>query len=338
MPDCGSQIILCDVPIRLDTYKGCAHGCKYCFTYRKYDISKIKNNDSPSSLKDFINGKRNSTCFWCDWNIPLHWGGLSDPFQPIEKEKKRSLEMLKIFAETQYPTIVSTKGRLVVEPEYLDLIKKCNMVVQISMVSPKYDKLEQNAPPFEERLSWLKTLSKNSKRLIVRCQPYMLEAREDVLNILPEYKKRGVHGIIFEGIKFFSKIHSDLIKLGADYAYPYKIIKSHFEQIKDEAHKHGLKIYAGENRLRPLGDSLSCCGYDGLEGFKGNTANLNHYLYDKPNFKYTPQMEVNRTSHPLGASAQTSIRGKVLGKETYKNMFELILKDKKKLNIYLSRD
>ena len=42
MPDCGSQIVLCDVPIRFDTYKGCSHGCKYCFVYRKYNISKIK--------------------------------------------------------------------------------------------------------------------------------------------------------------------------------------------------------------------------------------------------------------------------------------------------------
>ena len=30
------------MPIRFDTYKGCTHGCKYCFVQRngKYDISK----------------------------------------------------------------------------------------------------------------------------------------------------------------------------------------------------------------------------------------------------------------------------------------------------------
>ncbi len=31
MPECGSQVILCDLPVRMDTYKGCSHNCKYCF-------------------------------------------------------------------------------------------------------------------------------------------------------------------------------------------------------------------------------------------------------------------------------------------------------------------
>lgn len=33
-------------------------------------------------------------------------------------------------------------------------------------------------------------------------------------------------------------------------------------------------FYAGENRLRSMGDSMTCCGIDGLEGFKGNDYNL----------------------------------------------------------------
>ena len=35
-----------------------------------------------------------------------------------------------------------------------------------------------------------------------------------------------------------------------------------------------MKFYSGENRLRPMGDSMTCCGIDGLEGFKGNDYNL----------------------------------------------------------------
>ena len=31
-----------------------------------------------------------------------------------------------------------------------------------------------------------------------------------------------------------------------------------------------MKFYSGENRLRAMGDSMTCCGIDGLEGFKGN--------------------------------------------------------------------
>ena len=35
--------------------------------------------------------------------------------------------------------MVSTKGKIIADKEYLDLIKSCNCVVQISMVCDKYD-------------------------------------------------------------------------------------------------------------------------------------------------------------------------------------------------------
>lgn len=146
MPKCGSQIILCEVPIRYDTYSGCSHGCKYCFAYRKGNIEKIGIGESYNELKKFIEGDRTGgDVNWCDWQIPIHWGGMSDPFQPLEREKGLSLKVLKLFRETQYPFIVSTKNKLIAEGEYFDEITKCNCVVQFSAISPKYDKIETGA-------------------------------------------------------------------------------------------------------------------------------------------------------------------------------------------------
>ena len=88
MPDCGSQVILCGLPIRFDTYRGCSHLCKYCFAQRKVELRNIKTNETVASLRAFIEGKRTQGTNWCDWSIPIHWGGLSDPFQPIEIKYK----------------------------------------------------------------------------------------------------------------------------------------------------------------------------------------------------------------------------------------------------------
>ena len=62
MPNCGSQCWLCDMPIRFDTYKGCTHGCKYCFVQRngKYDISKVQKGEGMKALMSWIQGKRTS--------------------------------------------------------------------------------------------------------------------------------------------------------------------------------------------------------------------------------------------------------------------------------------
>lgn len=149
---CGSQIILCNLPVRFDTYRGCSHGCRYCFAQKKNDISHIERDESVDGLRSFIEGKRGNETEWCDWNIPIHWGGMSDPFQPVEKQIRASYECLKLLAETKYPFVVSTKGRLIADPEYLDLLAQCNCVLQISMVCSKYDRLERGTPSYEERL------------------------------------------------------------------------------------------------------------------------------------------------------------------------------------------
>ena len=83
-------------------------------------------------------------------------GGLSDPFQPAERELGISLKALEVFSETGYPFIVSTKGRLVAEEPYLSLLRECNAVVQISMVCSSYDRMEPGAPTFEERLEMVR--------------------------------------------------------------------------------------------------------------------------------------------------------------------------------------
>lgn len=275
MPDCGSQCYLCDMPIRFDTYKGCSHGCKYCFVQKKATLD-VGLGEGVDALKAFIEGKRTKQTNWCDWKIPLHWGGMSDPFQPAEKKYRRSYECLKIFAETKYPFVASTKGALVADDEYISLISQCDCVMQISAVCEKYDIMEQGAPKFNERLKMIEKLSKNCRRVIVRVQPYLSECRKDVVASMQKFKDAGAYGVILEGMKFYGKKVKGLVKIGGDYCYPYETLLADFKQIKAEAHRVGLKFYSGENRLRRLGDSLSCCGVGDI--YRVNTYNLNHLL------------------------------------------------------------
>lgn len=72
---CGSQVILCEYPIRLDTYEGCSHDCRYCFARSKRDIAAVKPLHCVEQVKRFVSGKRTQMTNWCDWDIPLHWGG-----------------------------------------------------------------------------------------------------------------------------------------------------------------------------------------------------------------------------------------------------------------------
>lgn len=277
MPRSGSQCWLCDLPVRFDTYKGCTHGCAYCFVRRKLDISDIEIGETASSLLKFIQGKRTGDVSWVDWDIPIHWGGVSDPFQPCEKKYRVSYDCLKVFEKTQYPFIVSTKGALAGDDEYVDLLSKCNCVVQISAVCDSYNKYEPGCPTYRERLEIAKKIASTGKRVIIRIQPYEHQFFDEIKNNLKDVAATGAYGVVIEGMKYLKK-RPGLVKVCGDWCYSYQLIKDDFLALKEEGHKHGLKVYAGENRIRELGDSLTCCGIDGLEGFVPNKFNINHFV------------------------------------------------------------
>lgn len=318
--DCGSQVVLCEYPIRLDTYKGCSHDCKYCFARFKSNIEKIQPLNVEDSLRAFIQGKRTQRVNWCDWKIPLHWGGLSDPFQPAEHKYKTSLKALEIFAETQYPFIVSTKGKLIVEQPYLQLLSRCKCVVQISMTSPLLDKLEQGAPTFNERIKIVEKLAPNVPRVIVRAQPYMVECKQTLLKALPALKSVGAYGVTLEGMKFKKKKPS-LVRAAGDYCYPKERLKSDYLIIREKCHELGLAFYCAENRLRYLGDSTACCGCGDLDGFKGNSFNCVSLVNGAKAQPTKRQLETGTTSCFKGIK-QNSISSKILPKMSFADMMK----------------
>lgn len=330
MPDCGSQVVLCDLPVRFDTYKGCSHACKYCFVKRKKDISDIEKGETAKALLNFIKGKRSQVLNWCDWDIPLHWGGMSDPFQPAEKKHRLSYDCLKVFAETQYPFVVSTKGKLIIDEDYLTLLRKCNCVVQISMICSQYDVLEEGAPSFDERLEMVRVLSQNVKRVNVRIQPYMTQVFKEVKENMKKFADAGTYGVIIEGMKFAKK-KQGLIKVGADFVYDKAILKEHFEQLKEEAHKCGLKFYVGENRLRTLGDNMCCCGIEDLPGFIPNSYNLCHILNNKE-YQVTEGMKKENTAFCFTSIYQTTLGHKSLEGKTLEGF--MIEEYNKKKDVY----
>ena len=337
MPSCGTQCWLCDLPVRFDTYSGCSHLCSYCFASRKgkIDLTNVRNAESVESLKKFVEGIRSGKTTsretnWLDWEIPLHWGGLSDPFQYIERERKRSLECLKYLAECQYPFVVSTKGTQVLnQPEYLEQLEKCKAVVQVSMVCSSYDAFEPGAPKYEQRLKDIAEISNHCLRTIVRIQPYIPQYKEEIKANLPRLKEAGVYGIIIEGFKT-DLARKGMVRLGSEFVYPYETLVKDFLEFKDLAHSLGLRIFAGENRIRELGDSLTCCGTENLEDFKPNEYNLNHILHGHKT-EPTERMKEPRTAECFRPCFQDSINGKFVREQSFAYMMGWFYKNKKAL-------
>lgn len=314
---CGTQCIGCDYPIHFDTYTGCSHLCEYCFANEKPDKNIVMPcNGAINALKLFISGKRTSETRFCDWDIPVHWGATSDPFQPIERTEKKSLECLELLAETKYPFIVSTKGTLIAEEPYLSLIGECNCVVQISAACREYDAMEGGAPTFNERMKAVKKLSRKV-RVNIRVQPYFPQCHDDIKDSIKVFADSGAYGVIIEGFSTRRKAKriGKMEWNGSRFQYPIDILAERFKEIREEAHKCGLKFFCGETRLQFLGDDLTCCGTMGLDGFTPNKYNLPHLAYDEMAPIPTEQMKLPKTARPFRSVDQrTEWYNKVKGK------------------------
>lgn len=328
MPHCNQDCWLCDLPVGTDPYKGCSHGCTYCFARRfSSEIGgEVTNGDSAKSLEDFINGKRDDTTSFIDWNIPIRIGSMTDPFQPIEREKRRTYDMLKVLAKYDYPCIITTKGEVVADDDYIDILSKCNVLMQFTMACSSYDRMEPNAPSFERRLEIMKKVAPHTKRTVVRIQPYFHHCFQEIHDNLKRFKDAGAYGVIFEGMKWGAK-RRGLVKVGGDYVYPMSIIIKDFMALKEEAHRVGLKIYAGENRIRQYGDAISCCGNDGLEGFIPITYNVNHMIHDRKNMVCSDAMKQPDTARAIAGRFDSDNTSKL----SYKDAMDRFYKKHTKL-------
>jgi len=290
-------------------------------------MNNIRIEGTKKKLNNFINHKRAKMLSWCDWNIPLHWGAMSDPFQPVETKYKNSLSCLNLLVDAQYPFIVSSKSILPVQDNYLELFSKANCVYQMSLATPEYDKIEPGAPPFHKRLMALETLSAKVKRTIVRIQPYIANYHKSIMESIKLFSDCGAFGIVIEGIKLIKK-QKGMIKLNSDFVYPYSLLKSLFAEIKERAHSLGMKFYCGENRLRELGDDLTCCGVEGL-GWKVNTANFNSFLFQPDRVWYSEKMTKGDASVVfLDGFCQSTIGLENLKNKTYKELMESAFKSR----------
>jgi DNA repair photolyase len=108
-----------DIPFdqSLNAYRGCEHGCIYCFarpTHAYLGLSPgldfetrlFAKPNAPELLRDALS-KPNYHC------RVLALGTNTDPYQPIERQRQITRQVLQILAELEHPVAITTKSALV---------------------------------------------------------------------------------------------------------------------------------------------------------------------------------------------------------------------------------
>lgn len=172
----GSEGSKCHYPTRLDTYGcGCQHDCKYCYAKSLLDFRKLWNPEEPkvANIKEIEKVLK---------KIPkgtiLRLGGMTDCFQPLEIEKRITLETIKLLNKYGIGYLIVTKSHLVANDEYIEVMDKNLAHIQIT-VTTLDDKLSleyEKASVPSKRIEAILKLQENGFDVAIRLSP-----------IIPEY-------------------------------------------------------------------------------------------------------------------------------------------------------
>lgn len=108
-----------DVPFErsINPYRGCEHGCSYCFarpTHSYLDLSPGLDFETRLVAKDNaverLEDEFRRPGYVCK---PITIGANTDPYQPIERERRLTRRLLETMLEYRHPVSLITKGALV---------------------------------------------------------------------------------------------------------------------------------------------------------------------------------------------------------------------------------
>lgn len=284
------QLYFCSSPIRLDTYNKCQFGCAYCFSRnRQSDITvrsirtashtafenrlkRVNKGDIRSALDEFLLRR-----------IPIQLGGLFDPFSPIESTRKATLRTMYSLCEYQYPTLISTKGSILLQEEYTKLLRRMNVHIRLSAagIAEKYRaNVDIGCDSFKQVLAKIRFLSDLGLSVSLRIQPVIPGFENDALSMTELASRAGVSHVSFEYLKITSENREHelrdiykgtgvniwdtmtkvgITRLGRDYSLAKEAKWGFMQSAKRLCRSLGIRFGAGDTEFIHLSDGTGCC-------------------------------------------------------------------------------
>ena len=245
--------------------------------------------------KAFDNDKetKNLTVELLRHRVPLHLGGMSDPFQKAEQEFHITYQILDICNRYNYPVIISTKTDFI-NRSYFELLNKDNVAFQCSLISVN-EKFIRNfeyntAQPFS-RINFINNLKKRGYWVSIRIQPLIslyeaktvVEKLSHIVNyITVEHLKIATNDKRFRDFFFNCSDYNinDYICTGKNYELKKEIKQNNILELQQISK---CPIGVGDNDLHYLSQSLNCCGVDTMPTAFSNWIKYNTTYINKTN-------------------------------------------------------
>jgi DNA repair photolyase len=296
-----SQFPFCSIPFRLDSFSSCQFACRYCFAAARGGYTgqrKIQTAD-PASLERRLNrlssseaSPRSVTDELLAARVPLHFGGMSDPFMAKERTSRVTLQYLKILQKHRYPTVLSTKSDLCSEEPYIGLLRDGNFIVQLSLSTIDDDlgrRLDLGAPLPSQRIRVIEKLAAAGVPTMCRIQPLIPSREEDAFDVVDTALGAGAKHVSVEHLKLPIESRGQTIdrmsaiigvdlrsqyssagaqRIGREWILPVGHRLQRILELRERTWKQGATFGAADCDLLPLSDGNSCCSGIDLHGMQ----------------------------------------------------------------------
>ncbi|PLX35315.1 MAG: radical SAM protein [Clostridiales bacterium] len=209
----------------LNIYRGCEHGCKYCYAVYTHDYLAGESFSEDIYVKTNIADRLEKQLASPAWKREvINIGGVTDSYQPAEEKYRLMPEILRLLIKYKTPAIISTKSDLILRD--FDLIDELSRLTYINVASSittmdekKRRLMEPGGAPSARRFEMLKEFRKTNASVglhLMPIIPYLTDSRENIDMLFKRASEVGVHYVL-PGTLYLRgktrKIFFDFIKL-----------------------------------------------------------------------------------------------------------------------------
>ena len=172
-------------PLALNLYKGCNHGCKYCYV-PKIMPTKDYNHEDLKERNNVIDTLRKEARKHYNSDKQVLMSFTTDPYNSLNDKLQLTSQALEILLFNRIPTAILTKGGMRIIQD-LEVIKQFGKNIKVGF-SLTYDndidslRVEPGAEPFTKRLEALKILKENNIYTWISLEPVL--NTKQTLNII----------------------------------------------------------------------------------------------------------------------------------------------------------
>ena len=161
-------------PLAVNLYRGCSHGCGYCFVPLVIKMKREIFITLPQSRRDILKALEKDAIRFRGDEREILLSFTSDPYQPLEMELGITRQAIEILMANDLRFTILTKGGSRATRDF-DLLKnynKCRFGSTIIFTEQSdADRWEANAPPVSERIETIKLAREKGIKTWVSLEP-----------------------------------------------------------------------------------------------------------------------------------------------------------------------